>query len=251
MKEQTIAIYCFIDDFFHTIGRKDDVHCKISDAEILTTALMAARYFYDNLHSACANMQEHHGVRMIDKSGFTRRLHGLQQQLPALFTALGQSLKQLNTGCRYLIDSFPVAVCDNIRICRSHLVRGEAYRGKNVSKRRYFYGLGEGERQIPASKPGGYPSPKESSFSISNAKAACCKRSFNCMISFALTSSFTLADGVAMVICLKLGPLAFYLPFGKSYAFPVQILDILVQACILIKPILPPMLDDSRSIDDQ
>jgi hypothetical protein len=58
-----------------------------------------------------------------------------------LFTALGQILKQLNTGCRYLIDSFPVAVCDNIRISRSHLLKGEAYRGKNVSKRRYFYGF--------------------------------------------------------------------------------------------------------------
>jgi hypothetical protein len=141
MKEQTIAIYCFIDDFFHTIGRKNDVHCKLSDAEILTTALLSARYFYGNLHSACVYMQEHHGVRMIDKSGFTRRLHGLQQQLLALFTALGQSLKQLNTGCRYLIDSFPVAVCDNIRIYRSHLVQGEAYRGKSISKRRYFYGF--------------------------------------------------------------------------------------------------------------
>ncbi len=141
MKEQTIAIYCFIDDFFRTIGRKNDVHCKISDAEILTTALLAARYFYGNLHSACAYRQEHQGVRMIDKSGFTRRLHGLQQQLLALFTALGHSLKQLNTGCRYLIDSFPVAVCDNIRISRSHLLQGEAYRGKQVSKKRFFYGF--------------------------------------------------------------------------------------------------------------
>ncbi|HUP10600.1 MAG TPA: IS982 family transposase [Niastella sp.] len=141
MKEQTIAIYCFIDDFFHTIGRKDDVHCKISDAEILTTALLSARYFYGNLHSACNYMKDHQGVKMIDKSGFIRRLHSLQPQLLALFTALGQSLKDLNTNCRYMIDSFPVAVCDNIRIRRSHLLKGEAYRGKNQSKRRYFYGF--------------------------------------------------------------------------------------------------------------
>nr|WP_240337207.1 IS982 family transposase [Rufibacter sp. SYSU D00308] len=59
----------------------------------------------------------------------------------ALFTALGQSLKELNTSCAYLIDSFPVAVCDNIRIPSCHLLKGEAYRGKCVSKRRYFYGF--------------------------------------------------------------------------------------------------------------
>jgi len=86
-------------------------------------------------------MKEHHGVQMIDKSGFIRRLHHLPPQLLALFTALAQSLKQLNTSCSYLIDSFPVAVCDNIRIDRCRLLQGEAYRGKCVSKRRYFYGF--------------------------------------------------------------------------------------------------------------
>jgi len=141
MTEQTIAIYCFIDDFFRRIGRKEDVHCKVSDAEILTTALLAARYFHGNLVSAYAYMQQHQGVKMIDKSGFTRRLHRLRQPLVALFRALGETLKELNTSCRYLIDSFPVAVCDNIRIPRCRLLQDEHYRGKNASKRRYFYGF--------------------------------------------------------------------------------------------------------------
>lgn len=141
MTEQTITIYCFIDDFFHAIGRKDDAHCKISDAELLTTALLPARYFYGNLHSAYNYMQAHHGVKRIDKSGFVRRLHALQEQLLALFAALGQSIRELNTSCAYLIDSFPVAVCDNIRIPFCHLLQDKAYRGKCVSKRRYFYGF--------------------------------------------------------------------------------------------------------------
>lgn len=41
MREQTIAIYCFIDDFFLAIGRKDEAHCKLYDAGVLTTALLA------------------------------------------------------------------------------------------------------------------------------------------------------------------------------------------------------------------
>ena len=141
MTEQTIAIYCFIDDFFITIGRKEDVHCRISDAEILTTALLAARYFHGNLVSACSYMQQHHGVKMIDKSGFIRRLHRLRKPLLALFISLANTLKHLNTGSRYLIDSFPVPVCDNIRIPRCRLLSDEHYRGKNASKRRYFYGF--------------------------------------------------------------------------------------------------------------
>ena len=40
-----------------------------------------------------------------------------------------------------MIDSFPVAVCDNIRIGRSRLVKSEEYRGKIASKRRFFFGF--------------------------------------------------------------------------------------------------------------
>jgi hypothetical protein len=141
MSEQAIAIYCFIDDFLKTTGHKTDTHCKVSDAEIMTTALIAARYFYGNQTTARVYMKEQHGVVMIDKSGFSRRLHSLEKQLISIFYALAEVLKELNTSCQYLIDSFPVAVCDNIRIASCKLLQGEAYRGKSASKRRYFYGF--------------------------------------------------------------------------------------------------------------
>ena len=40
-----------------------------------------------------------------------------------------------------MIDCFPLAVCDNIGIRRSRLVKGEDYPGKIASKPRYFYGF--------------------------------------------------------------------------------------------------------------
>lgn len=40
-----------------------------------------------------------------------------------------------------MIDSFPVAVCDNIRISRWRLLKGKQWRGKQLSMRRYFYGV--------------------------------------------------------------------------------------------------------------
>lgn len=141
MSEQAIAIYCFIDDFLKTVGHQTDAHCKVNDAEIITTALIAARYFYGNQTTARVYMREKHGVVMIDKSGFNRRLHSLEKQLVSIFYALAEVLKELNTSCQYLIDSFPVAVCDNIRIPTCKLLQGEAYRGKSASKCRYFYGF--------------------------------------------------------------------------------------------------------------
>ena len=41
----------------------------------------------------------------------------------------------------YLLDSFPLPACDNIRIRRCRLYREEHYRGYQASKRRFFYGL--------------------------------------------------------------------------------------------------------------
>ncbi len=57
------------------------------------------------------------------------------------FALLAESAKRLNPNQEYIVDSFPVPVCDNIRISRCRLYRDEAYRGYIASKRRYFYGL--------------------------------------------------------------------------------------------------------------
>jgi hypothetical protein len=59
----------------------------------------------------------------------------------SLFNLLGQTWKMLNTDAIYVIDSLPVAVCDNIRIRRSKIYSDESFRGYQASKKRYFYGL--------------------------------------------------------------------------------------------------------------
>jgi hypothetical protein len=58
-----------------------------------------------------------------------------------LFNFLAQIWKTLNTEAIYVIDSLPVAVCDNIRIRRAKIYSHEAFRGYQASKKRYFYGL--------------------------------------------------------------------------------------------------------------
>ena len=142
MTEQTVAMYCFLDDFLRIARpRPADKRRQVSDAEILTTALLAARYFGGNWCTAATYMRQHHGMKPLDKSGFGRHLHQLSDVLWAVFHALGETLKDLNTATRYVIDSFPVAVCDNMRIGRCKLLKGKAYHGYTASKRRYFYGF--------------------------------------------------------------------------------------------------------------
>ncbi|GAB2594991.1 transposase family protein [Spirosoma areae] len=87
-------------------------------------------------------MADQQGVVMLEKSTFDQRLHRLATTLSALFYYLADLFKALNLSGEYLIDSFPVAVCDNIRIGRSR----EEYRagpagGKIAPRRRFFFGF--------------------------------------------------------------------------------------------------------------
>jgi hypothetical protein len=61
--------------------------------------------------------------------------------MQALFCQLSETWKRLNSNSIYVIDSFPVATCDNYRIQRCQIYQDEAFRGRQASKKRYYYGL--------------------------------------------------------------------------------------------------------------
>ena len=70
---------------------------------------------------------------MLDKSSFCRRLDVLETLMWSLFYRVAQYLKDINGASDYIIDSFPIAVCDNIRIARCKIVKGKQWRGKQCS----------------------------------------------------------------------------------------------------------------------
>ena len=70
-------------------------------------------------------------------SRFSRRMHKLKPYLQLIIQRLGLMTKKPN---RFIIDSKPIKVCENIRIPRAKVLKGEQYRGYIPSKREYFYG---------------------------------------------------------------------------------------------------------------
>lgn len=142
MCHRTLAIYCFIDDFLKAGGHREDCRVTVSDAEVITIALTAMLDFGGNFEKARLVLHELGLVkRLLSRSRWSRRLNRLADLIGRLFHQLGSILKDLHWESRYLLDSFPVAVCDNIRINRCRIVRDRSYRGKMSSKRRYFYGV--------------------------------------------------------------------------------------------------------------
>lgn len=142
MDEKIIAVFCLCDDMLKALHHREDPQCQMSDAEVMTTAIVAALHFRGNFEAARQWMHAAGYIpRMLSKSRFNRRLHRIFDLFLALFHLLGETWKQLNADVVYGIDSFPIAVCDNVRIGRCQRYRGAEWRGYQASKRRYFYGL--------------------------------------------------------------------------------------------------------------
>jgi Transposase DDE domain len=141
------TIYCLCDDFLKAMHRFDDPQVRLSTAEVMTVPLVAATFFGANINKTCRFLREYgYMPKMISQGRFNHRLHAIDPALwEGLFSLLAEFFKRRNSEQTYAVDSFPVVVCDNIRIRRCRLYpqteHGEAFRGYISSKRRYFYGL--------------------------------------------------------------------------------------------------------------
>ena len=141
MELQIIGIYYWTDEVLKFMGHKQDCRCIMSDSEVITTLIVAASYFSGNIEKARSFLKNHDYIpNMLEKSRFNRRQHALGVEfIQDIMRVIAEFFKQ--TSFEYIVDSFPVAVCDNVRITRSRIYRDEVFRGYTRSKKRYFYGI--------------------------------------------------------------------------------------------------------------
>lgn len=142
MDTQIVAVYCVCADMLSALQHRNDPQCHLTDAEIMTVAIVAALFFGGNYARAQAQLADYRYIAApLRASRFSRRVHRVKDLFLTLFALRSAHWKELNSESVYVIDSFPIASCDNIRIKRSRRYRGAAYRGYVPSKRRYCYGL--------------------------------------------------------------------------------------------------------------
>ncbi len=142
MDTQIVVVYCVCDEMLKALPHYEDAQRQMTDAEVMTTAIVAMLYFKGNFRLASQFLCEHRYIpNMLSRSRFNRRLHKVADLFLTLFLRLGEHWKSLNERSVYVIDSYPIAACDNYRISRSKIYRGEDFRGYIASKKRYFYGL--------------------------------------------------------------------------------------------------------------
>jgi len=141
-KDKIISIFCFIDDILQEIAHKEDSRRQVCDSEIIVTAIVSSTSFYGNHSSAIRFMKQYGFIpNMLEQSRFNRRLHKIGRLLYELFDMFSSYFKDFCCEMHYIIDSFPVAVCNNRRIGNCKILKEKKWRGYTASMRSYFYGV--------------------------------------------------------------------------------------------------------------
>ena len=130
MQEKIITIYCLCADYLTALGVTEDPQCRMSIAEVMTVALVASAIFSGNQEKSRRFLSEFGFIpkgRMLSKSRLNRRLLVIDESVwQGLFALLSELNKGANDTQEYVVDSFPVPVCDNYRICRCRIYRSES-----------------------------------------------------------------------------------------------------------------------------
>lgn len=141
-QDKVTAIFCLVDDMLKGINYKEPSSRKMNDSEVITTAYVSALYFGGHMEHSMAFMKMTGMIPdMLSKSRFCRRLHKCKDLVLEMFAQLGRHLKAIAGADAYIIDTFPVASCQNVRISRSRLFKGESFRGYTRGMRQWFYGV--------------------------------------------------------------------------------------------------------------
>jgi hypothetical protein len=132
-----VTAYVLIDDGLKAQHYRDDARARVSTAEILTVAVVAARFFQNHHERALCLLQRVGAIPRFSLSRFNRRLHQAQTVLLDLLDAVRSA--RAPSGL-YLIDTLPLPMCRCVRAERCTKVRGKAYLGRCAAKREWFYG---------------------------------------------------------------------------------------------------------------
>jgi hypothetical protein len=133
-----VATYVIIAEVMQRAGHRDHRLVRVTDAEVLTVAVVAAAAF-QNHHARALQVMQGLGYLSgrLSTSRFNRRLHALASWLEGILTWLGELFA---TGEVFLLDSLPLPVCRRVRARRGRKVRGRAYCGYCAAKREKFFG---------------------------------------------------------------------------------------------------------------
>ncbi|HEX3054397.1 MAG TPA: hypothetical protein VHP83_27325 [Aggregatilineaceae bacterium] len=131
-----VTVYVII-DLLRVMNYQDDERAEVSAAEILTVAVIAAKYFQNHHERTLELLLALGYLRALSVSRFNRRLHALHDWVWHVAQVVGSVLAE---GSVFIIDTMPVPVCKRVRAPRCRKVQGPEYEGYCAAKREHYFG---------------------------------------------------------------------------------------------------------------
>ena len=78
---------------------------------------------------------------LISRNRMVRRMHQIPSMIWQVMFLICQSLLKTRHCKRLIVDSFPVAVCQNNKIFRCKLFTDKSFHGYTASKKNYFWSI--------------------------------------------------------------------------------------------------------------
>ena len=131
------------DDVVKNLKIKEDVQAKMTTAEVMTTAIIAAAQYFGNFERARIALKNSGAIPdMLSKSQLNRRLHQIKKDVWAtVLEALAIEFVKHNVENEFIVDSCPVYACKLARQNQTKLYSGRELLGYCAAKREYFIGF--------------------------------------------------------------------------------------------------------------
>jgi hypothetical protein len=132
-----VTTYVVIDEVLKVMNHQDDSRAEMSAAEILTVAVLSAKYFQNHHERALGVLYRMGYIHCFSTSRFNRRLHGLWETFWQIVVLVGELL---GGGLVFIVDAFPLPVCHWVRASRCRTVQGKDFFGYCAAKKEVFFG---------------------------------------------------------------------------------------------------------------
>jgi hypothetical protein len=143
MEVFAITVYVISHEILRLLEIEDDLQSEMSNAEVITFTILAAKYFSSNhkmTRYICEKLRFF--PKILSHSRLNRRIHKIPWSCwQAIFRFLSLIFKRTIKNQYFAVDSFPIACCQKNRIDKRKLFLQRNYLGYAASKKRYFCGI--------------------------------------------------------------------------------------------------------------
>ncbi len=111
MDTQIILVYCLCDDMLKAMQHREDAQCQLSDAEVMTVAMVAAlNHNRGNFRQSERDALEHGYIACHARpESFQSSPASVKHCLLSLFALLASILQSENEESVYILDTFPIS----------------------------------------------------------------------------------------------------------------------------------------------